>query len=150
MQYKLINARRRSQLAGWEKPGRRTAITLTSRPAFRSRRYDALSHQCHDFGSTVERISVNFPFPEAHDCPSAFSQLTINEPITRPISLDFRKPVRLVGLVFSASTAPPSIPVPKFAVAEDRDSPADDDKVRFSEDGVLFAISDAGTPKRLP
>ncbi|GEM_PF-3380102 len=52
--------------------------------------------------------------------------------------------------MFQPSTDSPSVTVPKFAVAEDCNSPLNNHEVRFAEDWVLLAIPNANSPQGLP
>src|SRR6266446_2162094 len=94
------------------------------------------------------RVAKNFAFPKTDDAPAALLQSPINESIACTIALNLWKPVRLIGFVFLASAPSPSIAVPKLAVAEDRNSPANDDEIRLAENRILFAIPETGTPQR--
>ena len=38
--------------------------------------------------------------------------------------------------------------MPKFTIAEDRNTPANDDEIRPAENRILFAIPETGTPQR--
>lgn len=93
-------------------------------------------------------IAKDFAFPKSDDPPATLLQLAVNQSIAGTIAFNLWKPVRLIGLVFFAATLSPPISMPKLAVAEDRNSPANDDEIRLAENRILFAISETGTPQR--
>jgi hypothetical protein len=87
-------------------------------------------------------------FPKSQNYPPCSGQLPGYQTISLSIALNFLNPIFTVSFECGLAFTAPSIAMPEFTIAKNGDTKADENKVRLSQDGILFAVPESGPPKR--
>jgi hypothetical protein len=74
-------------------------------------------------------------------------QGSINETISRSVSLYFGEPILDIALVLSLPPLAPSIAMPEFTIAKNGNAMLHQNEVRPPENPILFSIPEASLPQ---